>query len=127
MLPKFSAEASSPQCSLAVNLGSFSMNRGIDLSTTDRSMPPGEAAEIHGERALRARGLGAEFRQHAILRARRGPGGGRLRHAAGMAGVMVLSVRALGRLIISANSPFETTRMSCMAMLSVHWFVALLK
>lgn len=38
MLPKFSAEASSPQCSLAVNLGSFSMNRGIDLSTTDNNL-----------------------------------------------------------------------------------------
>ena len=37
-LPKFSAEASSPQCSLAVNLGSFSMNRGIDLSTTDNNL-----------------------------------------------------------------------------------------
>ncbi len=38
MSPKFSADASSPQCSLAVNLGSFSMNRGIDMSTTDNNL-----------------------------------------------------------------------------------------
>ena len=36
--PKFSAEASSPQCSLAVNLGTFSQARGIDLSTTDHNL-----------------------------------------------------------------------------------------
>jgi Caspase domain/Domain of unknown function (DUF4384) len=36
--PKFSAEASSPQCALAVNLGSFSMNRGLDLNTTDHNL-----------------------------------------------------------------------------------------
>jgi hypothetical protein len=36
--PKFSAEASSPQCSLAVNLGSFSAARGIDFHTTDHNM-----------------------------------------------------------------------------------------
>jgi hypothetical protein len=36
--PKFSAEASSPQCALAVNLGSFSMNRGADLNTTDHNL-----------------------------------------------------------------------------------------
>jgi Caspase domain/Domain of unknown function (DUF4384) len=36
--PKFSPEASSPQCSVAVNLGSFSMNRGIDFHTTDHNM-----------------------------------------------------------------------------------------
>ena len=36
--PKFSAEASSPQCSLAVNLGSFSQARGIDFHTTDHNM-----------------------------------------------------------------------------------------
>src|SRR3984893_10669478 len=36
--PKFSAEASSPQCALAVNLGSFSTNRGVDLNTTDHNL-----------------------------------------------------------------------------------------
>ena len=36
--PKFSAEASSPQCALAVNLGSFSANRGMDLNTTDHNL-----------------------------------------------------------------------------------------
>ncbi len=36
--PKFSAEASSPQCALAVNLGSFSLNRGLDLNTTDHNL-----------------------------------------------------------------------------------------
>ena len=36
--PKFSPEASSPQCSLAVNLGSYSVNRGLDLHTTDHNM-----------------------------------------------------------------------------------------
>ncbi|HEV7358920.1 MAG TPA: caspase family protein [Steroidobacteraceae bacterium] len=36
--PKFSPEASSPQCSLAVNLGSFSLARGIDFHTTDHNM-----------------------------------------------------------------------------------------
>jgi hypothetical protein len=36
--PKFSAEASSPQCSLAVNLGSFSQARGIDFSNTDHNL-----------------------------------------------------------------------------------------
>jgi hypothetical protein len=36
--PKFSAEASSPQCSLAVNLGSFSLARGVDFHTTDHNM-----------------------------------------------------------------------------------------
>jgi hypothetical protein len=35
---KFSREASSPQCSLAVNLGSFSDSRGIDLGTTDNNL-----------------------------------------------------------------------------------------
>lgn len=35
---KFSPEASSPQCSLAVNLGSFSQARGIDFHTTDHNM-----------------------------------------------------------------------------------------
>jgi hypothetical protein len=35
---KYSAEASSPQCSLAVNLGSFSQARGVDLSTTDNNL-----------------------------------------------------------------------------------------
>jgi Caspase domain/Domain of unknown function (DUF4384) len=35
---KFSREASSPQCSVAVNLGSFSLSRGIDLSTTDNNL-----------------------------------------------------------------------------------------
>ena len=38
MRAKFSAEASSPQCSLAVNLGSYTLNRGIDLHTTDHNM-----------------------------------------------------------------------------------------
>jgi hypothetical protein len=36
--PKFSAEASSPQCSLAVNLGSFAQARGVDFHTTDHNM-----------------------------------------------------------------------------------------
>lgn len=36
--PKFSKEASSPQCSLAVNLGTFSQSRGIDLATTDNNL-----------------------------------------------------------------------------------------
>jgi hypothetical protein len=36
--PKFSPEASSPQCSLAVNLGSFAQSRGMDLRTTDNNM-----------------------------------------------------------------------------------------
>jgi hypothetical protein len=36
--PKFSAEASSPQCSLAVNLGSFSQARGVDFHTTDHNL-----------------------------------------------------------------------------------------
>jgi hypothetical protein len=36
--PKFSAEASSPQCALAVNLGSFATNRGMDLNTTDHNL-----------------------------------------------------------------------------------------
>jgi Caspase domain/Domain of unknown function (DUF4384) len=36
--PKYSAEASSPQCSVAVNLGSFSQERGIDLNTTDHNL-----------------------------------------------------------------------------------------
>jgi hypothetical protein len=36
--PKFSAEASSPQCALAVNLGSFSTNRGADFNTTDHNL-----------------------------------------------------------------------------------------
>jgi hypothetical protein len=35
---KFSPEASSPQCSTAVNLGSFSQARGIDLNTTDHNL-----------------------------------------------------------------------------------------
>jgi hypothetical protein len=38
MRAKFSPEASSPQCSLAVNLGSFANTRGIDLSTTDHNL-----------------------------------------------------------------------------------------
>jgi hypothetical protein len=36
--PKFSREASSPECALAVNLGSFSQARGIDLNTTDNNL-----------------------------------------------------------------------------------------
>ena len=36
--PKYSAEASSPQCSLAVNLGSFSQARGVDFSNTDHNL-----------------------------------------------------------------------------------------
>jgi hypothetical protein len=36
--PKYSPEASSPQCSVAVNLGSFSQERGIDLNTTDHNL-----------------------------------------------------------------------------------------
>jgi hypothetical protein len=35
--PKFSAEASSPQCAVAVNLGSFS-TRGVELNTTDQNL-----------------------------------------------------------------------------------------
>ena len=35
---KYSAEASSPECSLAVNLGSFSQARGIDFNTTDNNL-----------------------------------------------------------------------------------------
>jgi Caspase domain/Domain of unknown function (DUF4384) len=35
---KFSPEASSPQCALAVNLGSFSQARGVDFHTTDHNM-----------------------------------------------------------------------------------------
>jgi Caspase domain/Domain of unknown function (DUF4384) len=38
MRAKFSPEASSPQCSVAVNLGSFANTRGIDLHTTDHNM-----------------------------------------------------------------------------------------
>ncbi|HTP39905.1 MAG TPA: caspase family protein [Steroidobacteraceae bacterium] len=36
--PKFSKDASSPQCGLAVNLGSFATDRGIDLNTTDQNL-----------------------------------------------------------------------------------------
>ena len=36
--PKYSAEASSPECSLAVNLGTFSQARGLDLNTTDNNL-----------------------------------------------------------------------------------------
>jgi Caspase domain/Domain of unknown function (DUF4384) len=36
--PKFSTEASSPECSLAVNLGTFSNTRGADLNTTDNNL-----------------------------------------------------------------------------------------
>jgi hypothetical protein len=36
--PKFSADASSPQCALPVNLGSFAANRGVDLNTTDHNL-----------------------------------------------------------------------------------------
>ena len=36
--PKYSAEASSPECSLAVNLGTFSQARGVDLNTTDNNL-----------------------------------------------------------------------------------------
>jgi len=36
--PKFSAEASSPECSLAVNLGTFAETRGLDLNTTDNNL-----------------------------------------------------------------------------------------
>jgi hypothetical protein len=36
--PKYSEEASSPQCSLAVNLGSFSSDRGLDFETTDQNL-----------------------------------------------------------------------------------------
>jgi hypothetical protein len=36
--PKFSAEASSPQCSVPVNLGSFAASRGADFHTTDHNM-----------------------------------------------------------------------------------------
>jgi hypothetical protein len=35
---KYSAEASSPECSLAVNLGTFSQARGVDLNTTDNNL-----------------------------------------------------------------------------------------
>jgi hypothetical protein len=36
--PKYSAEASSAQCSAAVNVGTFSQGRGIDLATTDNNI-----------------------------------------------------------------------------------------
>jgi Caspase domain/Domain of unknown function (DUF4384) len=36
--PKFSAEASSAQCASAVNVGTFSQSRGIDLATTDNNI-----------------------------------------------------------------------------------------
>jgi hypothetical protein len=36
--PKFSAEASSPECSQAVNDGTFAKDRGIDLNTTDNNL-----------------------------------------------------------------------------------------
>ena len=36
--PKFSAEASSPECAQAVNDGSFSKDRGVDLGTTDNNL-----------------------------------------------------------------------------------------
>jgi len=36
--PKYSAEASSPECSMAVNLGTFSQARGVDLNTTDNNL-----------------------------------------------------------------------------------------
>ena len=36
--PKYSDEASSPQCSVAVNLGSFSQARGVDFNTTDHNL-----------------------------------------------------------------------------------------
>jgi hypothetical protein len=36
--PKFSAEASSAECRAAVNEGSFSLNRGLDLATTDNNL-----------------------------------------------------------------------------------------
>jgi len=38
MRAKFSPEASSPQCSVAVNEGSFSQSRGVDLNTTDHNL-----------------------------------------------------------------------------------------
>ncbi|MGA2363869.1 MAG: caspase family protein [Steroidobacteraceae bacterium] len=38
MRAKFSPEASSPQCSVAVNPGSFVQSRGIDLNTTDNNL-----------------------------------------------------------------------------------------
>jgi hypothetical protein len=38
MRAKFSPEASSPQCSAAVNEGTFSASRGVDLSTTDHNL-----------------------------------------------------------------------------------------
>jgi len=38
MRAKFSPEASSPQCSVAVNPGSFLQSRGIDLNTTDNNL-----------------------------------------------------------------------------------------
>ena len=38
MRPKFSPEASSAQCSQAVNVGTFSQSRGIDLATTDNNI-----------------------------------------------------------------------------------------
>jgi hypothetical protein len=38
MRPKFSPEASSAQCSQAVNVGAFSQSRGIDLGTTDNNI-----------------------------------------------------------------------------------------
>jgi Caspase domain/Domain of unknown function (DUF4384) len=36
--PKYSPEASSPECSVAANIGSFSQDRGIDLDTTDNNL-----------------------------------------------------------------------------------------
>jgi hypothetical protein len=38
MRPKFSKDASSPQCSRIANGGSFSQSRGIDLATTDNNL-----------------------------------------------------------------------------------------
>ena len=38
MRPKFSPEASSAQCSQAVNVGTFSQSRGVDLATTDNNI-----------------------------------------------------------------------------------------
>jgi hypothetical protein len=38
MRAKFSPEASSPQCSVAVNPGSFLQSRGIDLNTSDNNL-----------------------------------------------------------------------------------------
>jgi hypothetical protein len=36
--PKFSAEATSPECSVPVNLGSFAQSRGLDFGTTDNNL-----------------------------------------------------------------------------------------